>query len=111
MSAVYSIRMAAGAQTAPSTEDLVTVPDGFVWIVRDIEARTDGGSDVSSVYFHIITVNPAGDAPIWGLGQQDLTPWAQWQGRAVMRAGEKIILQVAGSGTLRYAINGYQLIA
>jgi hypothetical protein len=103
---VYSLRIfAAGSLTNGVGTVGPIVPDGLVYIVRDMDAF----SDTAGATDNLVVFNQLGGI-LWDL-QGSLQPqggnW-QWRGRQVYNEGEQVAVR-AFVGTWAIAISGYQL--
>ena len=108
---VYSIMMVE-AVLASGDNAGVVVPDGYRWVVRDLDgyfSPAPGGPGYVG-----LLVNPAGTSDtiyigVWrfarGVGGQ-----ARWRGRQVIEAGGGLTVEVAGNGIPSgFQVSGYQL--
>ncbi len=88
----------------------LVVPDGHLWIVRDIDAYSNVGA--SSLTFFVAHATPGVlGAPPFMMGKisggsEDLV---QWRGRQVLPAGDEMILLPNG-GSVDFNISGYDLL-
>lgn len=104
---VYSTKFAAGVGTG-STEDVYTVPAGYVAVVRDIEVISgSGASDV--LVFECVSPGPL-HVVIWVLYSTGANVWGQWRGRVVLVSGDAISALAPADGST-YLISGYLLSA
>lgn len=104
--AVYSLRIFAHAGLTNSAGTVgPIVPDGLVYVVRDIDCFNDTSSSADNlIVFNQLSgvlCNFQGDVPA-GL------PCWQWRGRQVYNEGEQVGVH-AFVGTWGISISGYQL--
>lgn len=106
MPAVYSIRILATAGlTVASGFVGPIVPDGLVYVVRDIDARSNTGITGDQLAFYNQTAGILW-APQLVAGGSD--EGFQWRGRQVYNPGERVMVQ-SFSGEWTVSISGYQL--
>lgn len=98
---VYSIVIARGTLASGGASSPITPPAGFVWVIKDIEARGTGGNAVEfrlAIAGITLTTIPIPSGQSFG----------QYSGMVVVNPGETIVAGAAGSG-FYYQISGYQL--
>jgi hypothetical protein len=105
MATIYSASFMSASQITGRVG--LVVPDGVVWVIRDIQVWEDGQE---------------GPVPIYVVGSNNQIFWAfgadgtfngslgQWEGRVVLEAGQSMAVQ-PGGGTWDVTICGYQLTA
>ncbi len=101
MAPVYSVQLAAiVGLDGPAT---FTVPDGFVWVLRDV--------DVWYVGFLTNVVHLLGSAgqTIWGnaFAGAEQPQYASWRGRQVLNPGQTFGL--SSSSATDFTVSGYSL--
>lgn len=98
---IYSTRLLAWA--ASESPPALTIPGGFVAVVRDIDVYSAGGAIINWVAgINTICKFAAGQFTIEALAQV-----AQWRGRQILNAGE--VLYFESDGPTDGAISGYLL--
>lgn len=106
MPSVYSTRFYIGA--APSSQSTVyTVPAGFTAVIRDLEAFA-----TSAITDPVYLVVQEGSGPVAAViadvGTLGALQFGHWEGRAVMVAGDELIIAGYGSDLL-LCVSGYLL--
>lgn len=103
--AVYSIRIFSGDLDPAAGVVGPVVPDGFVYVVRDIDLVYHGATNDDELVFF----NQTGGLMWIAVYTTGLTSvvWS-WRGRQVFNEGEQVAIQSAG-GTWSIAMSGYQL--
>ena len=87
MARVYSDRLLAVSE---STTGSATVPDGFIWVVRDIVAFWDGSSD-PSLELANLSISPSTLVLDWiAVGSGGARVVEHWEGRQVITTGETL---------------------
>lgn len=103
---VYSLRIFASGSLSPGAGMVgPIVPDGLVYIVRDIDAFDDsaGSSD------NLVVFNQLGGILVSWIGPSIASIGAyQWRGRQVYNEGEQVAFRSFG-GSWAVACSGYQL--
>jgi hypothetical protein len=103
---VYSLRITAGGGLIASTGKVgPIVPDGLVYVVRDIDVvETSGTRPVA------LEVYGQAEQLLWYVPLNTASDPAsqRWRGRQVYNEGEQVAL-AATSGTWDFAVSGYQL--
>lgn len=105
-SPVYSLRiLAAGNVTAATGEVGPVVPDGLVYVVRDIDLINDTGAPGDEIYLKGQALQL-----LWVVKQPSpaTTVNFAWRGRQVYNAGERVGFVVV-AGTWDISVSGYQL--
>lgn len=99
---IYSKRLLSAGGLGGSISE--TVPSGVIWVVRDIDAVCDSGSDAQ------FEVHGAGGVTFWYAQYVPGNPdfWFGWRGRQILYAGE-ILTAVALSESWDVTISGYEL--
>jgi hypothetical protein len=105
MSQPYSKRFLVVAATSVSPAP-ATVPQGKVWIITDMTAYWDSGTNPS------IVIQAPGPTVIWnpGTGPFAGTVAGRWNGRVVLYAGETVKATIF-AGTWDLTVCGYELDA
>jgi hypothetical protein len=102
---IYSTQLCAGTSTVTSTV-YYTVPVGTTVIVRDIEVfNGTAGSDSLNVDRGVSGVN---QQIIYRAVNLSAAGWAQWKGRAVLNAGEQLMI-ASGVAGWTFLVSGYVL--
>lgn len=102
MAAVYSTQFASGVQTGAGSGTLFTVPSGYLVVVRSIQIFQYTGTAET---FQIADGSGVSIATAISPG----APWQlDWDGRAVLNAGETIEFSTGGGGWT-YRVSGYLL--
>lgn len=103
---VYSVMLWSLAQaTAATGKSGPTVPDGEVYILRDIDAWSSTGA--AGDFF--VLYGAAGVAiQLLAIGDGHSSHSTQWRGRQVYAPGEQLAVQV-GTGTWNIQMSGYRL--
>lgn len=105
--AVYSAQLFAG--TPPSgPHALYTVPAAIVAVIRDIEVYNASGGTTSFAFTHWVA--GVRTSYIWASSSLANGTWQQWEGRAVLNAGESLLSEF-GAGFVYAIVSGYQLTA
>lgn len=101
---VYSVRFAALDST--SSDTTLTVPDGKVWILRDLDLVVVSGSSP------VFALRGSAGQDIWIVTETSLGSnlWAGWRGRQILTAGESCHLSPA-AGTFDVTLSGYELLS
>jgi hypothetical protein len=81
-----------------------SVPDGLVWVVRDIDAYNRGGLGA------VLDIEFPSGALIFSAVATTLNPgpWFPWRGRQILTSGETMVIGGA-SGPWDCTVSGYQL--
>ena len=85
-----------------------TVPDGYIWDVRDVELEAIGQAGLYPS-FDVVVYGAAGGvifslrSPLWVTGEH-----YHWDGRAVLNPGEDLLVSI-GEPYVAGVITGYQL--
>lgn len=104
-SPVYSVQLAAHVNYTGTLD--VFVPDGYKYVVRDIDVFWNASSDSSDLLFK---GNPGNIIyafiPVPGASGQ-----GSWRGRQVFETSQKFTMQWIGLGTrgFDFQVSGYQL--
>jgi hypothetical protein len=100
---VYSIRILAhGALTSSIT---TTVPDGLIYVARDLDVVCLTPSATS-----VVNLRGSNSQIIWyvSVDLSTMPRWQSWRGRQIFYPGEPLTLAVE-SGTFDVTLSGYQL--
>lgn len=108
MSAVYSIRMAAGSFSGTSGITVATVPAGYVWVVRSVVIRASSGNALTGTFLY--GNGSPGNYPLVGVAALAEFESVATSLRQVMNAGDKMRL-VPGGTNAQMTVSGYQLTA
>ena len=104
MASVYSTRFIEVSSLTPSAA--YTVPAGFVAVVRDLDAVSQGSVAVAE----LVMVGAAGQAIYLAFAPISTSMWFGWRGRQVLLAGETLHVDVA-NGPWDVSVSGYLLTA
>lgn len=102
---VYSTVFLSG-NLAGGESSSVTVPDGFVWVLRDIQGLIIG--DTNNVTFATLSVD---DVVLlqWSLAVNVGIP-SEWNGHMVCLPGETLLVGASpAAGGWAFRLSGYQL--
>lgn len=99
MARVYSARLFGKAGI--TTPQSVTVPTGFLWVVRDIAILYGGSGSTVAV------IAIAGIGEIYDVVVSNTLFYQQWHGHQVLNAGEQ--LEIVCTGPADILVSGYQL--
>lgn len=107
MADVYSVRFFEDVGLSPGSYLAYTVPDGYVAILRDIDAYSSAGVSDAEIYVE----GHLGQTIFYGNVAATSKSNAQWRGRQVLQAGETITITVGASTDWDVTISGYLLVA
>lgn len=107
MAAVYSQLLWQAAGLSPGTYSSDVVPDGFVWVVRDLVVIIDATDSLLLQGFFI--VDTAG-VPRWTWPRPYVRANVDyhWSGHQVLETGDQLTMTSADDST-SWAMSGYQL--
>jgi hypothetical protein len=109
MAALYSTKFYEAFYVPAGSASSGPVPDGFVWVVRDIDLTTGG-----EIYAYLGGISIFTDVggplyQVYAPGAYGASYYA-WRGRQVLEAGDRITLATADSVWIA-RISGYTLSA
>jgi hypothetical protein len=99
---IYSKRLLQAGGLTGSVS--ATVPDGKIWILRDLDCVVHSGDP------GVIVLHGAGgqDIYIGDTATTSTTLWYGWRGRQILVAGETVTIEVA-AGNWDATLSGYEL--
>ena len=106
----YSTRFMLVPAGAGAVYVTATVPAGYRWVVRGMDAVNSGGSASTSQGFQVAVYTGAIAAEVWSVGP----PYAlyykpyHWEGHCVLYAGEQLTFQ-GNDGNWNFQASGFQL--
>lgn len=108
MSRVYSAQLCSNALAGGGTTFLATVPDGVVWVVRDMRASYSV-SGVDPLAGFEVLLNAA--IRLWTVGPLGVRPFYTypWDGRTVLDPGDELSFFSDDSALWSIVVSGYSL--
>ena len=110
MANIYSVVMfQLGPGSFGGAYETTPVPDGYIWIVRDIDIKSPG---VPWTRTYGLNITDGEQAPLYVTDHHNAPggTYSFWRGRQVLQAGDTLLITVVEAGwSIR--ISGYQLTA
>jgi hypothetical protein len=100
--AAYSIQIFMGNLAAGANSPTLTVPTGYIYIIRDVEARFPAAAGNYAIG---VSLSPS---TIFFTIDPGTTVGHQWQGRIVLNPGQQFYFQAVGAAA-GITVSGYQL--
>lgn len=107
MARIYSIRLYAGSIAANTSTTIAQVPDGYLWIARDVVAVPVGSATAG--LFSLYTNDP-GLPILMSIPTATSRVTYTWSGRQVLPQGTTLQVN-SGPNSVRLLISGYQFLA
>jgi hypothetical protein len=102
MAAVYTVRFYAGNLDSDGAHTLFTVPSGYIWVLREIDALCHSAGSNS------LFIERVDGLTITGVIDPTTNVANQWTGRCVLEPGEEFEAYI-GAGNWDLYLSGYQL--
>lgn len=113
MASLYSDRLFQASTFTDTDEFVGPVPPGVIWVVRDVDVLFPDVVEIQTFTFGIEPGPPEITSPVVKLWSAASTPVqgssAQWRGRQVLLAGDRLWFQSTGADGVDFAVSGYVL--